>query len=92
MSPARAEAARKARRIETEAVLANPPLKRIAKGRFEELKARLEEADDDPSKPKPFTLQLFEDVDAFAGRSLTVSPELRSLLNPRAEEPVYGQD
>jgi hypothetical protein len=80
MAPYRAEEARKARREATEAVLASPPLRRIAKSSFEELSAALEERYKQNGKPKPFSTTLFEVVDAFAGKPLVVSDRLAAKI------------
>jgi len=76
MAPARLKEAREAREAHTAYILAHPPLKKIAKARFDELSEKLDRREEESGKPKPFTLNLVEGVDPFAGKPLEISPGL----------------
>jgi len=80
MAPARMKEAREAREAHTASILAHPPLKKIAKARFDELSAELERREEESGKPKPFMLDLIEGVDPFAGEPLEISPELKAII------------
>jgi hypothetical protein len=91
MAPRYEEEARRARRRHTESVLASPPLRRIDKGRFDELSAAMEAKEDFNGNPKPFIRSPEELAKEYAARPVKLSENaIKAFFAPKESD--HGQD